>query len=72
VIKKVLKPYHPILKLLSIKAIIGVAFWQSVIIAVLGFFEVIPSLGTLVIALFSKQLFLFSLCFTFVISACFS
>jgi hypothetical protein len=45
VIQKVLAPYHPLLKLLSIKAIIGVAFWQTVIIAVLGFFEVIPSFG---------------------------
>ena len=38
-----LAPYRPIAKLASIKAILLFSFWQSVLIGILAYFEVIPA-----------------------------
>jgi len=45
VTKKELKPHHPIGKFACIKAILFFSFWQSVVIGILTFFNVIPPIG---------------------------
>lgn len=44
VTKKQLKPYRPVAKLMSIKAILFFSFWQQVILGALVFFDVIPDI----------------------------
>eukprot|EP01127_Copromyxa_protea_P003109 TRINITY_DN12979_c0_g1_i1.p1 TRINITY_DN12979_c0_g1~~TRINITY_DN12979_c0_g1_i1.p1 ORF type:complete len:364 (+),score=33.74 TRINITY_DN12979_c0_g1_i1:6-1097(+) len=42
--RKQLKPYRPVAKLMSIKAILFFSFWQQVVLGVLVFFDVIPAI----------------------------
>nr|CCA26661.1 conserved hypothetical protein [Albugo laibachii Nc14] len=41
-----LRPYNPVLKLLCIKAVIFLSFWQSVVLAFLSRFRIIHELGS--------------------------
>jgi len=44
--KSFLKPYSPLLKFLSIKAVVFFSFWQSTLIAILNELKLIPSIGS--------------------------
>jgi hypothetical protein len=44
VTRKQLKPYRPVAKLMSIKAILFFSFWQQVVLGALVYFDVIPAI----------------------------
>eukprot|EP01127_Copromyxa_protea_P007128 TRINITY_DN17046_c0_g1_i1.p1 TRINITY_DN17046_c0_g1~~TRINITY_DN17046_c0_g1_i1.p1 ORF type:complete len:391 (-),score=51.35 TRINITY_DN17046_c0_g1_i1:46-1218(-) len=45
VLEKQLKPFSPVAKLTSVKAVLFFSFWQTVIIGTLSYFHVLPSVG---------------------------